>query len=585
MFEKNDVSSQPKPICTCEFLEKNHLEENTMKKYLGHIVDVVHREIFEGELVVRDGRIAQVKRCELPKNGMQWPYLMPGFIDSHVHIESSMMAPCEFARVAASHGTIGVVTDPHEIGNVLGIEGIDYMIKSGQLSPFNYCFAAPSCVPACGGGIETSGAVIDAAGVEELMARDDIGVLGEVMNFPGVLANNPEVMRKIRDAHAHDKPVDGHAPGLVGDERQRYAQTGISTDHECTTLEEGRACISAGMMVIIREGSASRDYEKLSPLIAESPDMVMFCTDDCHPDDLIHGHINQLVKRAISEGYDIWNILTAACINTQRHYRLKWGLLQEGDAANFIAVDGLHPHFRVLQTFINGIEVYNSNTMPGFSQPSIRQDDVNDNEYPNKFVASPLTVEDIHSELKVSEKVHILKVFDGSLYTVHEAVEITGNPIEDAKYPWAEVQKMVVLNRYEPNVRPVVGMVRGFNLTDGALAGSVAHDCHNIVAIGSSDEYLVKAINRIIEMKGGLVAVSGDEMIDLALPIAGLMSPLNGYEVAYRALQLREMAHRAGCKMKAPFITMSFLCLPVIPELKVTDKCLWDSKNMKVIED
>ena len=557
-----------------------------MKTYQGHVVDVVRREIFDGELVVEDGHITQVNRYELPKDGKQWPYLMPGFIDSHVHIESSMLAPCEFARVAASHGTIGVVADPHEIGNVLGTDGVDYMIQSGRLSPFNFCFAAPSCVPAYGGGIETSGAVIDAAGVEELMARDDIGVLGEMMNFPGVLANDPEVMRKIRAARAHDKPVDGHAPGLVGNERQRYALTGISTDHECSTLEEERACVSAGMKVIIREGSAARDYDKLSPLIAESPNMVMFCTDDCHPDDLIRGHINQLVKCAISDGYDFWNILMAACINAQRHYQLKWGLLQEGDVANFIVVDALHPHFRVLKTVIKGLEVYDCNTTFGSLLPSIRNEGINGTyDYPNRFVASPLTVDDIHTELKVSETVHIMNATDGSLYTGHEEVKITGNPFEDSRYPWAEVQKIVVLNRYEPNARPVVGMVRGFSLTHGAIACSVAHDCHNIVAIGSSDEYLVKAINRIIEMKGGLVAISDDEMADLALPIAGLMSPLGGYEVAYRGLQLREVAHKAGCKMKAPFITMAFLCLPVIPELKITDKCLWDSKNMKVIDN
>ena len=554
-----------------------------MERYQGHIVDVVRREIFEGELVVDNGRIAQVKRCELPKNGKQWPYLMPGFIDSHVHIESSMMAPREFARVAAGHGTIGVVTDPHEIGNVLGIEGVDFMIQSGREATFNFCFAAPSCVPAFGGGIETSGAVIDAAGVEELMARDDIGVLGEMMNFPGVLGNDPEVMRKIRAAHAQGKPVDGHAPGLVGAERQRYALTGISTDHECATLEEGRACISSGMKVIIREGSAARDYDQLSPLIDESPEKVMFCTDDCHPDELIRGHINLFVKRALDEGYDLWNILTAACITPQRHYHLDWGMLQEGDAANFIAVDMLNPGFRVLKTVIKGTEVYDCDKTSGSVSPSNSNEASSSCECPNIFVASPLTVEDIHRELKGPKTVHIMSATDGSLYTGHEVVEMTGNPIEDSKYPWDEVQKIVVLNRYEPNARPVVGLVRGFGLTNGAIAGSVAHDCHNIVAVGSSDEYLVRAINRIIEMKGGLVAVSGDEMADLALPIAGLMSPLNGYEVASRGLQLREMVRQTGCKMKAPFITMSFLCLPVIPELKITDKHLWDSKNMQVV--
>ena len=307
-----------------------------MKKYLGHIVDVVSREIYDGEVVVEGDYIKQVKRCNLPDNGKTWPYLMPGFIDSHVHIESSMMTPYEFAHLASSHGTIGVIADPHEIGNVLGIEGVDYMIRSGRDATFNFCFAAPSCVPCYSPDIETSGAVIDAAGVEELMARDDIGVLGEMMNFTGVLGNDPEVMLKIRAAHKYGKPIDGHAPGLTGNNRERYAMTGISTDHECTSIEEGRACISAGMKVIIRNGSAAKDFENLYPLIGESPNMVMFCTDDCHPDDLVRGHINLMVRRALADGYDIWKILMAASINLLQsfdffsretcifYYRLYW---------------------------------------------------------------------------------------------------------------------------------------------------------------------------------------------------------------------------------------------------------------------
>jgi adenine deaminase len=274
----------------------------------------------------------------------------------------------------------------------------------------------------------------------------------------------------------------------------------------------------------------------------------------------------------------------AACINAQRHYRLNWGMLQAGDAANFIAIDSLNSHFRVLKTVIKGIEVYDCNTTFGSLLPSVRNDGINGTyEYPNIFVANPIKLEDIHIDLKVSETVHIMRATDGSLYTGHEEVKVTGNPFEDSRYPWAEVQKVVVLNRYQPNARPVVGYVRGFGIKNGAIAGSVAHDCHNIVAVGSSEEYLLKAINRIIEMKGGLVAIAGDDMVDLALPIAGLMSPLGGYEVAYHGLQLREMARQAGCQMRAPFITMAFLCLPVIPELKITDKHLWDSHNMQAV--
>ncbi len=556
-----------------------------MKKYQGHILDVVRREVFDGEVMVENERIKQVKRCMLPDNGKAWPYLMPGFIDSHVHIESSMISPCEFAHVASSHGTIGVVADPHEIGNVLGVEGVDYMIQSGREATFNFCFAAPSCVPCCPPDIETSGAVIDAAGVEELMARDDIGVLGEMMNFPGVLGNDPEVMRKIRAARKYGKPVDGHAPGLVDSDRERYALSGISTDHECINVDEGRACISAGMKVIIREGSAAKDFDNLCPLIGESPNMVMLCTDDCHPDDLVRGHINLLVRRALAKGYDLWNILMASSINAQRHYCLDWGMLQEGDVANFIVVDVLNPHFRVLQTVIKGIEVFDCNaTFGSVRQHLIHIDDSHEAFFPNRFEANPIREEDISLDVSKLDTLHVLCATDGSLYTGHDAVKLGNNPFDGSRYPWGEVQKIVVLNRYQPDAKPVVGLVRGFGLTHGAIAGSVAHDCHNIVAIGCNDEYLAKAINRVIEMKGGQVAIADDDMTDLALPIAGLMSPLGGHEVAYRCIMLSEMARRAGCTMRAPFITMAFLCLPVIPELKITDKHLWDSKNMKVVE-
>ena len=555
-----------------------------MKVYQGHIVDVIRREIFDGEVVVDAGRIQQVKRCELAKGKKDWPYLMPGFIDSHVHIESSMMIPCEFAHVAVSHGTIGVVADPHEIANVMGIDGIDYMIHSSRKATFNFCFAAPSCVPCCPPDIETSGAVIDAEAVEQLMAREDIGVLGEMMNFPGVLGNDAEVMRKIQAAQKYGKPVDGHAPGLTGSERERYAKAGITTDHECSTIEEGRACVSVGMKVIIREGSAAKDFDKLCPLIGESPDMVMFCTDDCHPDDLVRGHINQLVRRALDRGYDFWNIMMAACVNAQRHYGLNWGLLQEGDEATFISIDAMNSHFRVLQTVIKGVEVFDCNTsFVSVHQHHVRLGESRGSYFPNRFEATPIRQEDISLDLSKLDALHVMRATDGSLYTGHDAIKVTFNPFDGSRYSWSETQKIVVLNRYQPDAKPVVGLVRGFNLTHGAIAGSVAHDCHNIVAIGAHDEFIVKAINRVIEMGGGQVAIADDDMVDLALPVAGLMSPLSGHEVAYRCMLLCEMARKAGCSMRAPFITMSFMCLPVIPELKITDKHLWDSLNMQVI--
>ena len=552
-----------------------------MENVKGHLVDVVRREIYDGEVIVREGQIADVRRCELPEGEKPWPYIMPGFIDAHVHIESSMMVPHKFARIAVSHGTIGVIADPHEIGNVLGVEGVDYMIRSGHESLFNFCFGAPSCVPAVGGDIETCGKVIDVKDTEALMAREDIGFLGEMMNYVGVLANDKEVMAKIKAALHHGKPVDGHAPGLTGQERYQYAAAGVTTDHECSTLEEGRSCINAGMKVIIREGSAAKDYQLLSPLIAESPNMVMFCTDDCHPDDFVRGHINLIVKRALADGYDLWDVLQAACVNAQKHYNRNWGLLQVGDPATFITVDNISPHFRVETTVINGEEAFNYNSNLPSHHDS--QDHVLDFNFPNNFVAAPITAADIAFDIKSGDTVHVIHASDGSLLTDHEEVKVSGNPLFDSQYPWTEVQKIVVYNRYVPGAKPIVGLVRGFNVKSGAMAGSVAHDCHNIVAIGSNDEYLVRAINRIVEMRGGQVVVTPHEMLDIPLPIAGLMAPMGGHEIAFRTLCIQEKVREIGCQMKSPFITMAFMCLPVIPDIKITDRHLMDTRTFKVI--
>ncbi|MBR1551709.1 MAG: adenine deaminase [Muribaculaceae bacterium] len=547
--------------------------------YKGHIVDVVRREIYDGELIVTDGRISRIRQCSLPDSMEPWPYLMPGFIDSHVHIESSMMLPAEFARVASEHGTIGAIADPHEIANVMGVEGVDVMIHLGRQAQFNFLFGAPSCVPSIGGNVETSGATIGSQEITALMQRDDIAFLAEMMNYVGVLHGDSEVMAKLAAARAAGKPIDGHAPGLSLEGRRLYAQAGVSTDHECTTLEEGRDCIRAGMKVIIREGSAAKDYNLLHPLIDEYPDQVMLCTDDCHADDLVRGHINVIAARALLDGHDFWNVLQVACCNPQRHYGVNWGLLQEGDPATFIVVNNIGPYLAIQSTIIRGVEVYSYDQ--SFGSISIRRQTIADlNSYPNHFCATLITPEDIRLDIRRGDTKHIIHATDKSLYTGHEVVEVTGDPMKDSHYPWHEVQKVVVYNRYTPSARPVIGLVRGFGIRHGAIASSVAHDSHNIVAIGSDDELIVHAINRIITMRGGQVVITSDEMIEMALPIAGLMSPLDGHEVAYRCRLLCDMAVLTGCTLKAPFITMAFLCLPVIPELKITDRCLWDSQNM-----
>ena len=423
--------------------------------------------------------------------------------------------------------------------------------------------------------------MIDAKDIEALMGREDIGFLAEMMNYPGVLAGDKEVKQKIEAARRNGKPVDGHAPGLTGTERDQYAGAGISTDHECSTLDEGRACINAGMKVIIREGSAAKDYQVLSKLIAERPDMVMLCTDDCHPDDFVRGHINLIVKRALADGYDLWDVLQAACVNAQKHYNVNWGLLQTGDPATFITVDRLTPHFRVETTVIDGEEAFNYNA--SLLSRHDDEDHILDFDFPNNFVATPITAADIDIDLKPGYTVHVIHASEGSLMTEHEEVVLTGNPLFDSRYPWTEVQKIVVYNRYVQGAKPVVGLVRGFDIKEGAIASTVAHDCHNIVAIGSSDEYIVQAINRIVEMQGGQVVVSPQEMMDIPLPIAGLMAPMGGHEIAFRTLYIHEMVKKIGCQMNSPFITMAFMCLPVIPEIKMTDRHLMDTKSFKAI--
>ena len=545
--------------------------------YTGHIVDVVRQRIYDGEITVEGGVIRDVRECALPED-KEYPYIMPGFVDSHVHIESSMILPQEFAKAAVRHGTIATVSDPHEIGNVLGIDGVRYLIEQGKRTPFNILWGAPSCVPTIGGDVETSGAVIDSKGVAELMAMDEIGYLSEMMNYMGVLNHAPEVMAKIKAAHDVGKPVDGHAPGLMGEQRRQYAQAGITTDHECSSTEEGRQCIEADMKLLIREGSAAKNYLALCPLIDEYPDEVMFCTDDYNPDELFQGHINLIVKRALADGYDFWHVMKAASLNPQRHYGQNWGLLQKGDPATFLLTDSVTSEFSVLKTVLKGEVVYDSTRS---LSPKERGVDASE-PLPNHFVASPITAADIafnpQSFSPLSEgagKVshNVIVASDGSLQTGHEIQQTISD----------DVQKIVVYNRYQEGAKPVVGLIRGFNLTHGAMASSVAHDCHNIVAIGSNDEDIVRVVNRVIEMKGGQVAIAGDKMADLPLPIAGLMSPLPVEQVAQQSIALHDVVRKAGCNMSAPFVTMSFMCLPVIHELKITDRHLWDATNMKSI--
>lgn len=524
----------------------------------GQIVDLVQSRIFPGKITVNNGKIAEI--TELPSAEMR--YIMPGFVDAHIHIESSMVPPTEFARMAVCHGTVATVSDPHEIANVLGVEGIDYMIRSGKRGHFKFYFGAPSCVPAT--PFETSGSTLDAEAIEQLMARDDIYYLAEMMNYPGVLSELPEVMKKLEAAKKHGKPIDGHAPMVMGDDIRKYIGSGISTDHECYVIEDAIEKIKLGMKILIREGSAAKNFEALIPLMANYPEMLMFCSDDKHPNDLIKGHINLLVKRALQKGYKLMNVLRAASLNTVRHYHLDVGLLQTGDDADFIVVDNLND-FNVMQTYIKGRLMAEN----GVSLVQWRKEEAINNFHASHIEAEALRVPDQGQQIKV------IASMDGNLTTntiIAKPKVVDGNMVSDTS---RDLLKMVVLNRYQP-APPAIAFINNFGLKRGAIATSVAHDSHNIVAVGCSDEEITRAINLLVETKGGMVACSDTEFALLPLPVAGLMSLEDGWRVAEEYERADRLAHEFGCTLYSPFMTLSFMALLVIPELKLSDQGLFD---------
>ena len=532
-----------------------------MKVVSGNIVDIVNRQIFKGSLHIENEKIVNIKQEPVSEDD----YILPGLIDSHIHIESSMLAPSEFARLAVVHGTVATVSDPHEIANVLGIKGIQFMIKNGKQVPFKFNFGASSCVPAT--GFETSGATLGAEEIEELLNSDDILYLSEMMNFPGVLHKDPMVMKKLELARQFNKPVDGHAPGLMGDEAKYYISAGITTDHECFSLEEGLNKVKHGMKVLIREGSAAKNFDALIPLIKTDPDMVMFCSDDRHPNDLVKEHINALVQRAIQKGYDLFDILRAATLNPVQHYNLDVGLMQKGDDADFIVVNNLK-NFEIISTYIKGQQVSND----GKSLIS-HVDFIPENYFKAKRISA--------IDLVVSpagEKINVIQALDGQLITKKVNATLNTDNENMVSDPDQDVLKMVVLNRYKES-RPALGFIKGFGLKHGAIASTVAHDSHNIIATGTSDELIIRAINILIENQGGIVATDGQEDMSLALPLAGLMARDDGYHVANMYENIDEKAKEMGATLQAPFMTLSFMALLVIPELKLSDEGLFDGNQ------
>lgn len=528
----------------------------------GNIVDLVKSQVFKGTVRIENGKVQKITHDRSIREDQT---ILPGLIDSHIHIESSMLIPSEFARLAVVHGTVCTVSDPHEIANVLGIEGVKFMIGNGKKVPFKFYFGAPSCVPAT--PFETAGAHVGPEDLEELLSMDEIHYLSEMMNFPGVIQRASGEIQKINIAKKHHKPVDGHAPGVKGEDARKYAQAGISTDHECFTMEEALEKIRYGMKIQIREGSAAKNFEALIDLMKDHADKVLFCSDDRHPDNLAEGHINTLVKRAITKGYDPIKVLKSAVLNPVEHYHLNVGLLQEGDPADMIVVDNL-TDFNVKVTYIDGLKVAeNGRTL---------LDSVEENT-PNKFLAAPITVEDIKVP-DLGGKIRVIEAYDGELIT--GSVEMSGkadhgNLISD---PENDVLKMVVLNRYT-KTKPAVGFLKNIGLKTGAFASSVAHDSHNIVAAGTNDEEIVQAVNAVVKSKGGVVVVNDHQEYLLPLPVAGLMSHKDGYAVAKEYKNLDARLHQMGATLRAPFMTLSFMALLVIPELKLSDKGLFNGNS------
>ncbi|MEI7994125.1 MAG: adenine deaminase [Methylococcaceae bacterium] len=532
-------------------------------KLIANIVQPLERRIFLAEVYWENGHIIAINK--LGDEDTRLTYLMPGFIDAHVHIESSMLPPCEFARIACRHGTVATVSDPHEIANVLGLDGMAFMLDNARLTPFQIFFGAPSCVPAS--SFETAGSRLESEQLEFLFKNKITTYLSEMMNYPGVLNNDPHILAKLELAKRYGCPIDGHAPGLIGDDLRRYAEAGISTDHECISLAEAKAKLAAGLSILIREGSAARNFDALHTLISDYPDKVMFCSDDKHPDDLVAGHINLLAARAVAKGHAVFDVLRCACLNPVKHYDLPVGQLKVGDRMDAVEVENIKS-FTPVSTWIVGQKV----AQQGKSLlASVKPTPV------NRFNARSITISDLDVDAS-GQKIRVIKAVDGELFTY----EVFHSPkVEDLKIVPdvdRDILLLAVVNRYKP-AKPSLAFIEGFGLRQGALASSVAHDSHNIIAVGTNAEFVCLAVNKIIAAQGG-IAVANEQGVEfLPLPIAGLMSDGDGDTVAARYAELDNIAKQMGSALRAPFMTLSFMALLVIPDLKLSDQGLFDGRT------
>jgi adenine deaminase len=533
-----------------------------------HLIDIENKQIYPAEIIILKDKIISIKETDKHCEN----YILPGFIDAHVHVESSMLIPSEFARLAVNHGTVATISDPHEIANVCGIEGVEYMLDNAAKVPFKFHFGAPSCVPAT--SFETAGDRIDSKGIEQLLQRDDIYYLSEMMNYPGVLFKDEEVLKKIALAHQYNKPVDGHAPGLRGEQAKQYIEAGISTDHECFTKEEAEDKLKYGMKILIREGSAAKNFDALIDLLDEHFENMMFCCDDKHPDELVLHHINMHVKRALAKGNDLYKVLQVACINPVKHYKMNVGLLNENDCADFIVVNHLED-FTILKTVINGTVV---------SENGITKIESIDEKMINRFDCYEKKAGDFKIEANpLNQKIKVIEALEGQLITktiIANAKIENDHIVSDIEN---DVLKMVVVNRYF-DAPVAVGFIKNFNLKAGAIASTVAHDSHNIIAVGINDEEICNAVNELVKCKGGVSVVNKQEKYTLPLPVGGLMSNEKAELVAAKYSSIDKQAKALGCRLNAPFMTLSFMALLVIPQLKLSDKGLFDGGEFQFVD-
>ncbi len=537
-----------------------NMRQNTFS-VTANMVDVVGREILPIKLTIENGIIVGRE----PINSTPDTYILPGFVDSHIHIESSMVTPVEFSRAAIPHGTVGTVSDPHEIANVLGMEGVKYMIENAKETPLKILFGAPSCVPAT--AYESSGAIISSSEISEILNWEGVGYLSEMMNYPGVIFRDAEVLSKLEAAKNKSYPIDGHAPGVTGEDLKKYAEGGISTDHECFTIEEAREKISHGMYIQIREGSGAKNFDNLVPLLNESPDKVMFCSDDLHPDDLLKGHINLLVRRAIDKGYDLFDVLRAAGFNAIEHYNLDVGLLRVGDPADFIIVDSLK-EWNILKVCITGSFCFEHGKVK-LGNPIA--------DTPNNFIAEEIEEEDLIVKPE-GDTIKLIQAIDGELITNISSAKINQELENVVSITAKDILKLTVVNRYQKGL-PAVAFINGFGLHKGAIASSISHDSHNIICTGVSDREIKEAVNWIIRNKGGIVAYDGENFVGLPLPVAGIMTNQTVSVAAEMYKKASELSYSMGSTLAAPFMTLAFMSLLVIPELKLSDKGLFDGNK------